>query len=74
MSKHSVLAAVVTLKEMLVDRGLELGDLVGVGEEEVGALISSLDIFVLQSVKRYHIHPEKLKNSELVKAAELISE
>jgi hypothetical protein len=35
---------------MLVDRGLELGDLVGVGEEEVGALISSLDIFVLQSV------------------------
>jgi hypothetical protein len=30
MSKHSVLAAVVTLKEMLVDRGLELGDLVGV--------------------------------------------
>jgi hypothetical protein len=57
MSKHSV-PAVVTLKEMLVDRGLELGDLVGVGEEEVGALISSLDIFVLQSVKkRYHIHP-----------------
>jgi hypothetical protein len=40
MSKHSVLAAVVTLK-MLVDRGLELGDLVGVGEEEVGALIFS---------------------------------
>jgi hypothetical protein len=37
MSKHSVLAAVVTLK-MLVDRGLELGDLVGVGEEEVSAL------------------------------------
>jgi hypothetical protein len=34
MSKHSVLAAVVTLKEMLVDRGLELGDLVGVGERK----------------------------------------
>jgi hypothetical protein len=36
---------------MLVDRGLELGDLVGVGEEEVGAHIF-LDIFVLQSVKK----------------------
>jgi hypothetical protein len=39
MSKHSVLAAVVTLK-MLVDRGLELGDLVGVGRE-VSAPVSS---------------------------------
>ena len=75
MSKHSVLAAVVTLKEMLVDRGLELGDMVGMGEEEIGALISSLDIFVLESVSKDIIFIlKKLKNSELVKAAELISE
>jgi hypothetical protein len=45
-----------------------------VSEKRKSVLSSSLDIFVLQSVKRYHIHPEKLKNSELVKAAELISE
>jgi len=75
MSKHSVLASVATLKELLTDRGLDLGDLAGVGEEEVEALISSLDVFVLKSVDKDIIYIlKKLKNSELVKAAELIAE
>jgi DNA-directed RNA polymerase subunit H (RpoH/RPB5) len=73
MSKHSVMAAVATVKEMLTDRGLELGALRGVGEDEVQALISSLDIFSLEAGDRDVLFIlKKLKNNELVKAAELI--
>lgn len=75
MSKHNVLAAVATIKEMLIDRGHELGALSGIGEPEVTELISSLDIFSLEAGDRDIIFIlKKLKNSELVKAAELIEE
>jgi DNA-directed RNA polymerase subunit H (RpoH/RPB5) len=75
MSKQDVIRALATVKEMLIDRGLELGDLEGVGDDEVHALVTALDVFSMRSASKDVIFIlKKLKNSELVKAAEILAD
>lgn len=70
MSEAQVLQAIVTLREMLVDRGQGVGDLDGVGAAEVAHLCANLDVFTLRAEDRPVVFiVRKLRNSDIVKAA-----
>jgi DNA-directed RNA polymerase subunit H (RpoH/RPB5) len=70
MSNAHVLRALVTVREMLSDRGCALGDLEAIGADEVAALCSQLDTFHLQAGDTpIVVILRKLRNCDIVKAA-----
>lgn len=65
--------ALVTIKEMLEDRGVELGELGAVGDAEAVALANRLDFFHLAAADRDVLFvARRLKNHDLLKAAETL--
>jgi hypothetical protein len=66
-----VARALVTIKEMLQDRGIGLGELAAIGDAEASALAARHDFFHLAAEDRdVVIVSRKLKNQDLLKAAE----
>ena len=73
MVESRVARALVTVKEMLEDRGIGLGELANVGDKEAAALASRLDFFHLAAEDRDVVFvSRKLKNPDLLKAAEAL--
>ena len=70
-----VAKAIVVVKQMLADRGVGLGELESIGDDEIRSLASRLDFFHLRAEDRdIVVISRKLKNQDLQKAAATLDE
>lgn len=75
MEASRVTKAIVVVKEMLIDRGIGLGELETIGDEEIARLVESLDFFHLAADDRdVVVVTRKLKTQDLQKAAGTLDE